>query len=356
MYTEYFNLSSKPFQPTPDPEFLFLSESHKKAINCLNYGILDRAGFILLTGLVGTGKTIIVRQVLENLPSDVLAAQVFNTTIDSNSLIAMILDEFEIDSAGGSKFEILRALNNFLVEQYSNGRQCVLIVDEAQNLSDELLEEIRLLSNLESNKAKLLQIILVGGIELDQRLANPELERIAQRITLSCRVETLKLEEAEPYVRHRLSVAGNANAVNFETGSMEEIQRYSGGRPRLINKVMDCALLSASCEKTRTISVEAIKDITEELDNKPLPGDIRTCGDLSEINRLEDKISKLETAMGGISSALLEKIIEVQKNPENAQRALASFKLQLKEILDSKKSTPNEHATNVRRFQLEKVK
>ena len=209
MYTAFFGLACKPFELVPNPEFLLMSRSHKKALIHLSYGISETAGFILITGEVGTGKTTIIRSMMKGLKENIKLARVNNTRVSSEQLITMINEDFGLDIKGRDKTGMLSDLTAFLIDQYARGKRCVLIIDEAQNLSADLLEEIRLLSNLETDKAKLLQIVLVGQPELMKILARPGLRQLRQRISISCRIQPLLEEETKEYILHRLEVAGN---------------------------------------------------------------------------------------------------------------------------------------------------
>lgn len=266
MYEKFFNLKTKPFELVPNPDFLFMSRSHKRALIYTEYGLSEKIGFILITGEVGTGKTTLIRNVIKRLNGKVTLSKVFNTRVTSEQLLAMINDDFGLDVTGKDKITMLRELNDFLIEEYANNRQSILIIDEAQNLTPDLLEEVRLLSNLETDGSKLLQIILVGQPELRRTLARPELRQLRQRISISCQLKPLTRQEVEDYIYHRFKVAGNADAVKFEEKSFDYIYSYSRGIPRLINIICDFLLLSAYVEEQREIKVELVKDIIGELE------------------------------------------------------------------------------------------
>jgi len=266
MYLSFFNLTCKPFDLVPNPEFMFLSKTHKKAITYLDYGIRERVGFVLLTGEVGSGKTTIIRDLINKNLDQVVLAKVFNTNANSEQLLAMINDDFNLPVQGKDKIALLRDLNQFLVEQYAKGGQPLLIIDEAQNLSSETLEEIRMLSNLETANSKLLQIILVGQPELRSQLARPELRQLRQRISIQCHLQPLSREEVEEYILHRLEVAGNREALRFTPAAMDVIFKYSSGIPRLINIMCDFLLLAAFAEELQDIHEEMISEIVDDLD------------------------------------------------------------------------------------------
>ena len=266
MYEAFFNLTQKPFDLLPDPDFLYMSSSHKKALSYLDYGIKERVGFILLTGEVGSGKTTIIRNLIKKNLSNVILSKIFNTRVDSEQLIAMINDDFGLSIHNKDKITLLRDLNTFLIDQFVKGNQPVLIIDEAQNLDHDLLEEIRMLSNLETDNAKLLQIILVGQPELRKTLASATLVQLRQRISINCHIQPLTCTEIEQYILHRLEKAGDREAACFSQETINIIFTYSRGIPRLINIICDFILLAAFAEETRVIDVALVQDIIGDLD------------------------------------------------------------------------------------------
>ncbi|MBV5339601.1 MAG: AAA family ATPase [Deltaproteobacteria bacterium] len=266
MYESFFNLKQKPFDLLPDPDFLFMSSSHKKVLSYLDYGIRERVGFILLTGEVGSGKTTIIRNLIKKNLTDVVLSKIFNTRVDSEQLIAMINDDFGLPVLNKDKITLLRDLNTFLIDQFVKGNQPVLIIDEAQNLNQDLLEEIRMLSNLETDNAKLLQIILVGQPELRKTLASATLVQLRQRISINCHIQPLSRLEIELYILYRLEKAGDREAVSFSQETIDIIFTYSRGIPRLINIICDFILLAAFAEETRNIDAALVQDIIGDLD------------------------------------------------------------------------------------------
>jgi putative secretion ATPase (PEP-CTERM system associated) len=267
MYQSFFNLTSKPFDLLPNPYFLYLSKSHKRALTYIDYAIRERAGFILVTGEIGSGKTTLIRSLINRHHESIVLARVFNTRVSSEQLMSMINDDFDIAEKNVvEKTALLRNLNEFLIEQYAKGNKPVLIIDEAQNLTPETLEDVRMLSNLETDNAKLLQIILVGQPELRQTLALPSLMQLRQRICFHCHIQPLKQEEVGEYILHRLEIAGNRQAVLFSPLAIDTIWKYSRGIPRLINIICDFLMISAFAEEKKQIDEEMVLDITGDLD------------------------------------------------------------------------------------------
>lgn len=266
MYESFFKLAKKPFDLLPNPDFLFLGKSHKRVSMYLDYGIRERAGFILLTGGIGSGKTTIIRDLIKKKDGRMVLSKIFNTKVNSEQLLAMINDDFGLSGQGKDKVTMLRELNDFLIDQYAKGNQPILIIDEAQNLSVDLLEEVRMLSNLETDQAKLLQIVLAGQPELRNTLASPALVQLRQRIKINCNLQPLTAPETEQYILHRLDRAGNREAAEFSPEALEIVFRYSRGTPRLINIICDFLMLSAFAEETRRIEGEMVRDIVGDLD------------------------------------------------------------------------------------------
>ncbi len=260
MYYEYYSFREKPFNLTPDPRFIYLSKNHKEAIAHLLYGIDNRAGFISLTGEVGTGKTTILRALLEHINTDrYRTAIIFNPCVSPPQLVKSICREFNL----GPQDDPLEALNNYLLDQNSSGRTVVLVIDEAQNLDRPVLEQVRLLSNLETSSEKLIQIILAGQPELLQMLAGKDLRQLNQRITVRCHLQPLDLPATVEYINHRLNIA-RGRAV-FTRGAARAVFRFSRGYPRLINACCDRALLAGYTRNeiviTRQTAMSGIVDL-----------------------------------------------------------------------------------------------
>jgi general secretion pathway protein A len=294
MYETFFGLTAKPFSLVPDPRFLFMSKTHQKALRYLDYGLREGAGFILLTGEVGSGKTTIVKDFIGRLDRSTVLAMIFNTSIGGDQLLAAINEEFGLDIQGCDKLTLQRDLNDFLIAQYAMGVRPILIIDEAQNLPAESLEEVRLLSNLEARDDKLLQIILIGQPELKETLDQHHMRQLRQRIGVSCHLSPLGPDEIEDYIFYRLGQAGNREAVTFEKGAFEIIHRYSGGIPRLVNRICDFLLLSAYCEGIRHLSLDLVSEVSAEAGDAAAADGIRSDGCVPELSSLEERLKCLE--------------------------------------------------------------
>jgi general secretion pathway protein A len=266
MYEPFFKLEMKPFELLPNPIFLYPSKSHRRALTYLDYGMRERSGFILLTGDVGSGKTTIIRDLVRKKYDKVVFSKVFNTHVNIDQLMAMINDDFGLPVQGKDKVALLRDLNDFLIDEYAKGNRPTLIIDEAQNLSPDLLEEIRMLSNLETDNAKLLQIVLVGQPELRKTLAATNLLQLRQRMSINCHIQPMTRQELEEYIFHRLEVAGNREAVTFSQEALDVIYKYSRGIPRLINIICDFLMLAAFAEQTTHLDVDMVRDVIGDLD------------------------------------------------------------------------------------------
>ena len=279
MYEKFYGVREKPFNVTPDPKFLYLSQQHKQALAHLIYGVKEKKGITLLTGEVGTGKTTIINAMLERVNQAVRIAHISNPNMVLEDLFTYIFDGFKIDAPTTSKSKCLIILRDFLLKQTKSGINSILIIDEAQNLSLEILEEIRLLSNVETTKEKLIQILLVGQPELNLKLANPQLRQLRQRISARFHITPLNIKETQEYVAQRLLVAGASNTEIFNKTANNEIFFYTHGIPRLINIICDLSLvIGFAFQKARIderIVKEAIKSLADNhsqgLSDKPLP-------------------------------------------------------------------------------------
>jgi general secretion pathway protein A len=259
MYCEYYEFSEKPFTVTPNPRFIFLSKNHQEAFAHLLYGIDNHAGFIELTGEIGTGKTTVLRTLLGQLDENVYrTALIFNPCMSATELLRSINREYGIPGEGLSNAELLRELNRFLLREKAAGRTIVLVIDESQNLEPPVLEQIRLISNLETETDKLIQIVLAGQPELGSLLERPELRQLAQRITVRYHLRPMDFDDTNKYIGHRLGMVGHGLTVRFTPSALKRIYRFSGGIPRLINIVCDRALLVGYAEGYREITRRTI--------------------------------------------------------------------------------------------------
>jgi len=270
MYREFYNIKEKPFNVTSDPGFLFLSRKHKEALTHLLYGIDERKGFLEITGEIGTGKTTLCRALINKLNGNTKTAFILNPDLSQIQLLQAIVEDFGITVEKKTKMHIFKQLNKFLMEQLAHGNNVVLIIDEAQNLKLPVLEQIRMLSNLETEKEKLFQIVLVGQPELREKLDNPRLRQLKQRIAVRYHILPLDSDEVREYIHHRLAVAGSIGDINFDDGAMDLIFGYSGGVPRLINLLCDKALLLGFVLETkmidRAIVTKSIKELEGDYD------------------------------------------------------------------------------------------
>ncbi len=280
MYEDYYGFTEKPFSLTPDPKFLYKSETHANAFDLLQYAIRRREGFVVVTGDIGTGKTTVCRAILEQLGRETFTALVLNPFITEEDLLRLVLQDFGVLSradvkrgrlAGVTKQELIDTLNEFLLSLQPLGARALVIIDEAQNLPPQVLEQIRILSNLETDKEKLLQIVLVGQLNLQTVLRAPGMRQFDQRVSIRYQLNPLSRDEAAAYVAHRLAIAGGNGRVSFTPRALDLVHRYTGGIPRLINLLCDRALLGGYSERKRRITPDLVKRaaVTLELSLAP---------------------------------------------------------------------------------------
>jgi type II secretory pathway predicted ATPase ExeA len=267
MYKEFYGLRANPFNVNPDPRYLFLTRHTEEALACLTYGIQSRKGFVLLTGEVGTGKTTLINKLLEWLRlQQVATAFIFNSRLNVPQFLDYMMADFGIPTESKLKSQILLRLYNWLLDRYRTGETAVLIVDEAQNLSDEVLEEIRMLTNLETFTEKLLQIVLVGQPELEQKLKQPQLRQLRQRLTLRAKTHPLTLDETKAYVQQRLRIAGSNGQQIFEPEALTAIHRYASGIPRVINLLCEHCLVSSFVDQQKVIGPAVVDAVARDFD------------------------------------------------------------------------------------------
>lgn len=278
MYEDYFGLVEKPFSLTPDPKYLYRSESHASAFELLQYGIRRREGFIAITGDIGTGKTTLCRALLEAIDRNTFTALVLNPFLSEEDLLKLILQDFGVVSreqvkrgrlSGVSKQELIDTLYDFLLSLLPLKSSAVLIIDEAQNLPLKVLEQLRILSNLETDKEKLLQILLVGQMDLQALLRTPELRQLDQRISIRYELRPLSRDETAGYINHRLTIAGASGSVTFLPNAIDQIYKYSGGIPRLVNLICDRSLFGAFAARAGQVNREIVSRAVETLDLQP---------------------------------------------------------------------------------------
>jgi general secretion pathway protein A len=266
MYKSFYQLQTNPFTTSPDPRFLYMMPHTREALAGLEYGIAARKGFIVLTGEVGTGKTTLLRRALGSFDqSRVFTSFVFNPQLETLDFLEFVLSDFGLTPANRTKSGMLIQLNRWLVERFRHQETCVIVVDEAQNLSNELLEEIRLLTNLETSSEKLVQIILSGQPEFEQKLRQPELRQLRQRISLWCRTQALTLEQTGAYIAQRLLIAGTSETI-FLPEAVAAVHRASRGIPRIINLICEHALIFGYVEQMQQIPVRIVMAVAQDLD------------------------------------------------------------------------------------------
>jgi general secretion pathway protein A len=313
MYKSYFGLKENPFNVNPDPRYLYLTKQIEEALTGLMYGIQTRKGFITLTGEVGTGKTTLVNRLLDWLRQRrTRTAFLFNSRMNTSHLFDFILAEFEIVCESRTKSQQLMKLNQWLLERYRAGETAVLIVDEAQNLSYPVLEEIRMLTNLETSTEKLLQIVLSGQPELEEKLKLPQLRQLKQRITLRCKTAPLTKEQTHAYIAERLRIAGTTGEQIFSPEAMDTVHMYSLGIPRVVNLLCEHALINTYVEQERVVSPKIVEDIArefqlDEIEPIPPPGSSRIDNDVynSEtfVQNLGEALSRFRVSSPTVSSA-----------------------------------------------------
>ncbi|MDO8770449.1 MAG: XrtA-associated ATPase [Burkholderiaceae bacterium] len=310
MYETFYGLSSKPFQLNPDPSFYFGSKQHRRAKAYLEYGVQRNEGFIVITGEVGAGKTTIVRGLLASLdPSKVVAANLVTTQLDAEDTLRMVGAAFGVRVKDVSKADLLMALEAYLVNQTSQGKRCLLIVDEAQNLTSRAVEELRMLSNFQFGQQALLQTFLVGQPEFRHILRSPTMQQLRQRVTATCHIGPLDLDETRGYIEHRLKCAGASGRPTFDTGAFEGIFQSSGGIPRRVNLICDRLLLLGFLGNKDAFDLEDVHEVVSEIhDESAVPAnETQECrsawadsrvADLTSANLVDIDLVKLQVAPG----------------------------------------------------------
>ena len=283
MYEAFYGLTEKPFNLTPDPRFLYLSDKHKEAFAHLMFGIKNRCGFVMVSGEIGTGKTTICRSLLNQLDDDIEVAVILNPCLSPEELLRKVNEDFGIDTKADTVKGLIDELNDYLLERNAQGKNCVLLIDEAQNLPPGILEQVRLLSNIETETQKLLQIVLVGQPELAQHLELPELRQLNQRITARYHLEPLSFDETLQYIAFRLRQAGGRKKVHFSRAAVRAVYKHSGGTPRVINAVCDRALLIGFTREVRDISAAIMRQAIREVHGRRLRPKRSVLGSLRQL-------------------------------------------------------------------------
>jgi general secretion pathway protein A len=339
MYEKYFQLRERPFALSPDPEYLYPSRGHQEALSYLRYGVEGHAGFVVITGEIGSGKTTMLQALLGRLDRNITVARLVNTMLDPRELLEAIVLDFGIDPTGMSKPMMLQKLAEFLVQQRQAGRLTLLVIDEAQNLSLPALEEIRMLSNLETEKSKLIQIIMIGQPELREKLSLPQLTQLRQRITVSYHLQPLDAEETANYINHRLKRAAIGSPVTFPRDVTDLIHTRSRGVPRIINVIADATLLFAYGIDRRDVDMATTQEALEELDATGVLASYQKEGEeaahatsvsvaeTEEALRIADEVRRREQALQARERELIrrEQAVQVQQRVvEEEARLLAT--------------------------------
>ncbi len=265
MYESFYGFREKPFNTTPDSRFFFPSHKHAEALNSLIYAINERKGFVVITGEIGAGKTTICRTLISKMDENTKIALITNTHLSCKELISIILEDLEVDYRDGTKAKLLSQLNQYLISELAQNCNVVLIIDEAQNLSPKVLEEVRMLSNLETETEKLIQIILMGQPQLKSKLEMPNLLQFKQRVAVHYHLYPLDKEETRGYIRHRLALASNnSDDSTFTDDALDAIYKYSGGVPRVVNLLCDSALLSGFVYEAKSIDAKIIEEVVSD--------------------------------------------------------------------------------------------
>lgn len=309
MYRKFYALTRKPFEMSPDPYFYYPTVRHNEALALLTYGVQDKKGFVVVSGEVGTGKTLLVRCLLDSLNRHKIAfAFVYNPVLSVSEFLAHLLNEFGVPSKSNSKIDLLSSLNNYLLARCRRGETTALVVDEAQLLSWELLEEIRLLTNLETSQFKLLQIVLVGQPELEQKLDSQELRQLKQRVAMRCRLKPLELEEVRGYIHRRLELAGANSRVAaiYPEETIQAVHHFSRGIPRLINAICENTLIAGYSKQATQITPAIVQEVTADLRLEEAPSSSPT-----------SKSDSLEEVLGVLAQMIERWDDSAKKSPQD---------------------------------------
>jgi general secretion pathway protein A len=348
MYESFYGFKEKPFDLHPDPDYLYMSRVHENTYVHLEYAIIENKGFVVVTGEIGAGKTTLINYLLNKIGEDIHVGLINNTNIRPAEFLKMICQEFELDPKTDDKAELIDIFSGYLIDQFAAGERVVLIIDEAQNLTNDTMEEIRMLSNIETEKHHLIQIILVGQPELKFKLQQSNLKQLAQRVTVHCHLKGLEKDEVKEYINHRLEIGGGNRFDIFSGETIDKIAMYSRGIPRLINILCDSALVYGFADELETISVPILDNVYEELKtlgtftdydakpsaNPPSPGSglaVATVSD-NRIALLEGKLQFLDEKI----VALNDRLDNLAQNRNERDEIVVELFKMLKDNLDKR--------------------
>ena len=331
MYLEHYGFNDYPFRLTPDTDYLFMSSAHSRALSYMEYAIFNREGFVVITGEIGAGKTTLVKKLLADLSDSIVVAKIFQTQLDEVELLQAILVEFGFNPFTAKKVELLNMINQFLVDSYNEDKQVLLIIDDAQNLSKRVLEEITMLSSVETQKEKILHVILVGQPELNHKLEDPDMEQLLQRISLRYHVRELTDNEVKDYIIHRIKIAGIKINL-FEEKLYQKIINYTGGIPRLINTLCDKILTCGFADNHKIIGTKDFDNAIHELQWKPHK-DLYDSFKLDHALSDNENLYQNDSSKDSKSEVDLKNMLLASYSPISS-RALVEISRQLKRIAD----------------------
>ena len=343
MYLNHFGLTAQPFQLTPDIGFLFMSEVHSRAKAYMDYSVWNREGFVVITGEIGCGKTTLIQKLLSELNDPVMVAKIFQTQLDDVEFLQSVLVEFGLNPFSAQKVELLDMLNTFLIQHFVQGKQIVLIVDDAHNLSTKVLEELRMLAGLETRKEKILHVILVGQPQLNEILDQPDLEQLTQRVKLRYHIRVLSEQELGQYIHYRLSAAGAADRTLFLPETLPVIYKYAGGTPRLINILCDAALTCAYADNLPKVTAEVVEAAATELQWPPYSERVdRRRHKIAQRpidSRLHDVLSEQSRSLATIA-AQVGKLDDLSPVLASIRMSLAAIEAALRDFVQSQAGEP----------------
>jgi general secretion pathway protein A len=316
MYEAFYGLKEKPFNLLPDPDFLFMSKEHENAYTYLQYAVSENKGFVVVTGEIGSGKTTLINYLLGKIGQEMQVGLINNTYLAPEQLLRMVCREYELNVEGRDKAELMDAFHTFLLEQFARQQRVILFIDEAQNLSPQAMEEVRMLSNMEAEKHHLIQIIMVGQPELRSKLQRKDLEQFSQRVSVYCHLKALENDEVAQYIRHRLKAGGASKLDLFDQEAINEISRCSRGIPRLINSICDTALVYGFADAREVIDLKIIRDVVADREIGNI--DSEGTGGAGIENRLADGMDRIPSGLDTTAVKYLEKRMELIENQVSA--------------------------------------